>query len=361
MFVVLVRQLPGQAADGRFHACYVPATGTVYRILEVNTPTACRAGQTEFSWLPSPAQVNSSGPALSIANAGSGPAAQLSGTGTGAAAILSSASSVALQVSTLTGFSAANFDSHGDGNAVYAHSVGQNLAAGAFENANGPALSALSRGPASANAFYAESHCTSCATVAFANKGGSNAIYAESNSATFPAAAIVNLGTADALLLRSAGPEALTVASGATVNGNLHVNGRTDLGGDLVVEGQSVVVGGTKSAVVPTSSGMRELYTEESAEVWFTDYGVARLQNGRAWVALDQLFAETIESGAQYLVFVQPYGAANLYVPIRQIGGFEVRVAQGDSATEFAYRIVAKRKGFADRRLRTSSDPARRP
>jgi hypothetical protein len=31
-------------------ACYVPNTGTVYRIKEPNTPTACQARHVEFSW-----------------------------------------------------------------------------------------------------------------------------------------------------------------------------------------------------------------------------------------------------------------------------------------------------------------------
>ena len=42
------------------------------------------------------------------------------------------------------------------------------------------------------------------------------------------------------------------------------------------------VVGGTKNAVVGTTTGARALYTEESSEVRFTDYGFGRLQHGRA-------------------------------------------------------------------------------
>ena len=47
------------------------------------------------------------------------------------------------------------------------------------------------------------------------------------------------------------------------------------------------VVGSTKNAVVGTTSGARALYTEESSEVWFTDYGFGRLEHGRARILID--------------------------------------------------------------------------
>lgn len=111
------------------------------------------------------------------------------------------------------------------------------------------------------------------------------------------------------------------------------------------------VVGGSKNAVVGTSSGARALYTEESAEVWFTDYGFARLHGGVATVPLDATFSETVRADAPYHVFVQPYGKAELYVTERTAGGFQVRMTAGDPNVEFSYRIVARRKGFERARL----------
>lgn len=111
------------------------------------------------------------------------------------------------------------------------------------------------------------------------------------------------------------------------------------------------VVGGGKSAVVATTNGARLLYTEESSQVWFTDYGFGRLQNGRAVVAIDPMFAETINLDEPYHVFVQSYGAAELYVTNRTRNGFEVRTRDGDASVEFSYRLVAKRLGFEDQRL----------
>lgn len=111
------------------------------------------------------------------------------------------------------------------------------------------------------------------------------------------------------------------------------------------------VVGGSKNAVVGTSSGARALYTEESSEVWFTDYGSTRLQNGRARIAMDRIFAETVALERPYHVFVQAYGDADLMVIHRSPTGFEVvRRGAGEDA-EFSYRIVAKRRGFENKRL----------
>ena len=125
------------------------------------------------------------------------------------------------------------------------------------------------------------------------------------------------------------------------------------------------VVGGSKNAVVGTSDGARALYTEESTEVWFTDYGFGRLTKGRAYVELDPRFAETVSLDAAYHVFVQPYGDADVYVAQRTATGFEVIRRGGDKQVEFSYRVVARRKGFEGRRLERApwadDDPALSP
>jgi len=111
------------------------------------------------------------------------------------------------------------------------------------------------------------------------------------------------------------------------------------------------VYGGTKSAVVPTSQGARSLYAEEASEVYFTDYGFGRLQNGTAVVAIDPLFAETVNLEQDYFVFLQPYGNAEIYVGRTGSKDFEVCLRGGDAQAKFAYRVVGKRKGFEQARL----------
>jgi hypothetical protein len=111
------------------------------------------------------------------------------------------------------------------------------------------------------------------------------------------------------------------------------------------------VVGGSKNAVVHTPSGAKALYTEESTEVWFTDYGFGRLANGRTRVLLDPSFAQTINPDEPYHVFLQARGRAELYVGETTPLGFEVVLKDGDPSAEFSYRIVAKRLGFEGKRL----------
>ena len=108
------------------------------------------------------------------------------------------------------------------------------------------------------------------------------------------------------------------------------------------------VANGTKNGVVATSEGARALYAEESAEVWFCDYGFGQLQQGRARVEIDPLFAQTVNLEQPYHVFLQPYGNTNLYVSERTAAGFEVR---GNADGEFSYRLVAKRRGYESLRL----------
>jgi hypothetical protein len=111
------------------------------------------------------------------------------------------------------------------------------------------------------------------------------------------------------------------------------------------------VKGGTKNAVVATPSGAKALYTEESTEVWFTDYGFGKLEHGRARILFDPSFAQTINPDEPYHVFIQPYGRAEMYVQERTPLGFTVAIKDGDPGSEFSYRIVAKRLGFEGNRL----------
>jgi len=112
------------------------------------------------------------------------------------------------------------------------------------------------------------------------------------------------------------------------------------------------VVGGSKNAVVRTSEGSRLLYTEESTQVWFTDYGFGKLVNGVAVIPIDPIFAQTVNLKEPYHVFVQVYGDAEVYVGNRTPTQFEVHLrGSGDSNVEFSYRIVAMRLGYENARL----------
>jgi hypothetical protein len=111
------------------------------------------------------------------------------------------------------------------------------------------------------------------------------------------------------------------------------------------------VYGGTKNAVVDTDQGSALLYTEESTEVWFTDYGFGSIEDDSITIVIDPLFAQTVNLEEPYHVFIQPYGDASIYVTNRTSNSFEVHLSDGTLPIEFSYRIVAKRLGYETDRL----------
>ena len=115
--------------------------------------------------------------------------------------------------------------------------------------------------------------------------------------------------------------------------------------GNILVTGTIYMMGG-KSAAVPFPDGTRRaLYCMESPELWFEDFGTAKLRNGRAMVKLDTNFAIVIKRG-DYRVLVTPEGdCRGLYVRRKRAANFEVReLAGGKSNVAFSYRIVGRRK-----------------
>lgn len=128
--------------------------------------------------------------------------------------------------------------------------------------------------------------------------------------------------------------------------------------GTVVVDGDFQVTG-AKSAAVPHPDGSQRLvYSLESPESWFEDYGSGQLVAGRAAVALDPDFAAIIDADT-YHVFLTPYGETRgLFVGQRAPGGFTVQeTGGGTSGVGFAYRIVARRGDIAPDRLAMIASP----
>jgi hypothetical protein len=111
---------------------------------------------------------------------------------------------------------------------------------------------------------------------------------------------------------------------------------------------------GSKSAVVPLQSGeMVALFSMESPEVWFEDFGSGRLAGGATTISLDPKFTQTVNLPLGYHVFLTPKGdCKGLFVTGETNDGFEVReLSGGKSSVEFDYRIVAHRNGYEAKRL----------
>jgi len=113
---------------------------------------------------------------------------------------------------------------------------------------------------------------------------------------------------------------------------------------------------GAKYAVVRTTQGNRVLSVIESPEVWFEDFGEGKLANGQAHIELDPLFLETvtIDASNPMKVFVQLNDPdCNGTAVIRGTTGFDVvELDNGNSNASFSYRLVAKRRGYENQRLK---------
>ncbi len=120
---------------------------------------------------------------------------------------------------------------------------------------------------------------------------------------------------------------------------------------------------GTKSAIVPTQDyGWRKLYAVESPGNFFEDFGQGQLANGQATVAIDPIFAQTVNLAETYHVFLTPVGdsPAVLFVTQKTPTAFTVRGVTLDghpAQGSFDYRIVARRLGYENLRLAPAEDP----
>jgi len=116
------------------------------------------------------------------------------------------------------------------------------------------------------------------------------------------------------------------------------------------------VAGGSKNAVVATADGARLLYSEESSQVWFSDYGFGELKDGTAVVTIDPLFAQTVNLEKPYHVFLTANSAdiVILSVAVKGRTSFTVigKTLDGRPADcAFDYRLVAVRLGYEKDRL----------
>jgi hypothetical protein len=122
-----------------------------------------------------------------------------------------------------------------------------------------------------------------------------------------------------------------------------------DVSGDLKCSGS---VGG-HAFVGPGATREVSMYAMQAPENWFEDMGSGQLHNGAAVVALDADYAQTVNTGMEYHVFLTPKGdCKGLYVTNETGASFEVHeLGGGSSSIAFDYRVVARRKGYEKIRM----------
>jgi hypothetical protein len=122
--------------------------------------------------------------------------------------------------------------------------------------------------------------------------------------------------------------------------------------GPVTVNGAFTVLGPKSAAVRGADGGLKRLYSLESPESWFEDFGSGQLTGGSATVQLEPGFAGVVH-GHNYHVFLTPRDdSKGLYVSKQNPSGFTVQEAGGGtSSIGFSYRVVAKRKDIEGARL----------
>jgi hypothetical protein len=157
-----------------------------------------------------------------------------------------------------------------------------------------------------------------------------------------------NSSTNDTVSLENDAESSSTATVLETFGGSFAGECTMDVSGDLACTG-------SKSAVVKVDGGSRrvKLYAVEAPENWFEDAGSGQLANGAARIELDSTFAQTVNTGMEYHVFLTPKGdCEGLYVANETAQGFEVHELRGGhSSIAFDYRIMAKRVGYENVRL----------
>lgn len=306
-------------------------------------------------------------PTFNARNTGTGPAAYFNSTnqfnsiyaentGNGGALAVKNNADVATFNATNTGTNgspAANFNSAGTYATVNANNSNTANGIAVYGESKGTSHTATFRNLGTGGALNLESATTTASALNINHTGGGGgvgALWANSNAQN--TAYFLNTGGGNniAITARSQGVWPTAQFEHASNGVALRTFGSIDIHGSATING-NFQVNGTKNAIVPTSSGMTKVYSEESTELWFTDYGEAQLVDGVAQIAIDSRFAETIDLTAKYHVFVQANDDATLYVAQRTAQGFEVRVRDGARNASFSYRLVAKRKGYSNERL----------
>ena len=131
------------------------------------------------------------------------------------------------------------------------------------------------------------------------------------------------------------------------------------------VSGNLTCNGTIKGAVKVDGVRKVALYAMQSPENWFEDAGSAQLSNGSARIELDPTFAQTVNAGVEYHVFLTPKGdSEGLYVSKETPQGFEVHEQRGGTptspSTTASWPSVWAMKKFASRTSPSNSTNRKR-
>lgn len=117
-----------------------------------------------------------------------------------------------------------------------------------------------------------------------------------------------------------------------------------------VTIGGSLSVAGEKNRIIDTENyDTRKQYCYETATPYFGDIGTAQTDDkGKCYIDIDDIFAETVNTGVEYQVFLQKEGQGDIWVEEKTDSYF---IVKGTENLKFSWEIKAIQRDYEFERL----------
>lgn len=116
----------------------------------------------------------------------------------------------------------------------------------------------------------------------------------------------------------------------------------------VIVANEFDVVASSKNRLVPTEYGNIRISAYETATPYFGDIGTGKTdEEGLCIIFIDDIFAETVELDAEYVVFLQKEGNGDVWIKEKTKSYF---VVEGTPDLKFAWELKAIQKDGRNRR-----------
>ena len=135
----------------------------------------------------------------------------------------------------------------------------------------------------------------------------------------------------------------INMTGDTTLVGTLGIAGYTSIDGDFNVTG-------SKNRIIDTENyDTRKQYCYETATPYFGDIGTAQTDDkGKCYIDIDDIFAETVNTGVEYQVFLQKEGQGDIWVEEKTDSYF---IVKGTENLKFSWEIKAIQRDYEFERL----------
>lgn len=159
---------------------------------------------------------------------------------------------------------------------------------------------------------------------------------------TITGGGLIEDATPPALVLRSNYDMKLNCAGTNVFHARYNANPKLVLSSVSTTNLKSRLVKGTRY-------GDRLLYCYETPTPYFGDIGSGIIDDeGNCYISIDDIFAETVRTDIEYVVFLQKEGPGDLWVSEKEFGYFAVK---GTPGLKFSWELKAVQRGFEELRI----------